>query len=76
MNTVYVICEPVDLGYHMVAGFASHDRAKAELDRMVQQARKEKIIGLIKGCNYTQQKAEQYVQHTTFYELEMLEIEE
>ena len=44
MSTVYVICEPVDLGYHMVAGFASHDRAKAELDRMVQQARKEKII--------------------------------
>ena len=30
MKTVWVICETVDLGYHMVKGYDSYDKAKAE----------------------------------------------
>jgi hypothetical protein len=38
MKTVWVICETVDLGYHMVEGYCSYDKAKAEFDRMYAEA--------------------------------------
>ena len=33
---VYLICETVDLGYHVVAGYQSEEKAKAELEKMIQ----------------------------------------
>lgn len=38
MRKVWVICETVDLGYHMVKGYDSYDKANAEFERMQAEA--------------------------------------
>ena len=78
MKTIWVICETVDLGYHMVKGYYSYDKAKAEFDRMYAEAVAEQIAVLMKdqiGCNCTKKEAEDWCANVTFYELHSLEIE-
>jgi hypothetical protein len=76
MKTVWVICETVDLGYHMVKGYDSYDKAKVEFDRMYAEAVAEKVEQLMKHGNYTKEKADDWCTRVSFYELESLEIEE
>ena len=76
MKTVWVICETVDLGYHMVKGYDSYDQAKAEFDRLCAEAVAEKVEALMKQCDYTKEQADDWCSLITFYELESLEIEE
>lgn len=71
---VYLICETVDLGYHVVAGYQSEEKAKAELEKMIEQAKEEKIQAL-KKINYSQKEAENFVQYISFYELDSVEVE-
>ena len=78
MKTVWVVCETVDLGYHMVKGYDSYDKAKAEFDRMYAEAVAEKVAVLMRpliGCNCTKKQAEDWCASVTFYELHSLEIE-
>lgn len=76
MKTVWVICETVDLGYRMVKGYDSYDKAKAEFDRMYAEAVAEKVEALMKAhCKYTKEQADDWCASVTFYELESLEIE-
>ncbi len=70
---VYLICETVDLGYHVVAGYQSEEKAKAELEKMIQKAKEEKIEEL-KKINYSQVEAENYVKYYSFYELDSVEV--
>ena len=76
MKTIWVICETVDLGYHMVKGYYSYDKAKAEFDRMYAEAVDEKVKALMKHCDYTKEQADYWCASCTFYELESVEIEE
>ena len=80
MKTVWVICETVDLGYHMVKGYDSYDKAKAEFDRMYAEAVAEKVEALMKHSDYmegyTKQQAYDWCASVTFYELESVEVEE
>lgn len=76
MKTVWVICETVDLGYHMVKGYDSYDKAKAEFDRMHAKAVDEKVKALMKHVDYTKERADDWCASVTFYELESVEIEE
>jgi hypothetical protein len=76
MKTVWVICETVDLGYHMVKGYSSYDKAKAEFDRMYAEAIDNKVNVLMEHCNYTKERADDWCAKHNFYELESLEIEE
>ena len=76
MKTVWVICETVDLGYHMVKGYDSYDQAKAEFDRMYAEVVAEKVEALMKQCNYTKAQADDWCASATFYELKSVEIEQ
>ena len=62
MKTVWVICEEVDLGYHMVKGFASEDKAKAECIRMCEQEKADLVKRFVQG-GQTQEYAENWVKH-------------
>ena len=76
MKTVWVICATVDLGYHMVKGYDSYDKAKAEFDRMYAKAVDEQVKNLMKNCNYTKEQADAWCASVSFYELESVEVEE
>lgn len=76
MKTVWVICAVVDLGYTMVKGYDSYDKAKAEFDRMNAEAIAEKVKWLMEHGSYTKEQADDWCSRVTFYELESLEIEE
>ena len=79
MKTVWVICRTVDLGYHMVKGYESYDKAKAEFDRMYAEDVAEQVAALMKPHpwpNLTKKQAEDWCAKVTFYELCSLEIEE
>jgi hypothetical protein len=75
MKIVWVICETVDLGYHMVKGYDSYDKAKVEFDRMCADAVAEKVEELTEHAGYTKEEADNWCARTTFYELESVEIE-
>jgi hypothetical protein len=77
MKTVWVICETVDLGYHMVKGYDSYDKANAEFERLCEEAKAEQIGWLVKG-GQTQEQAEVWVNRyeSGRYELNSLEVEE
>lgn len=53
---IYLICEVVDLGYHVVSGYTSKERAEVELQKAINQARTQRIEDL-KKINYTQEAA-------------------
>jgi hypothetical protein len=76
MKTVWVICQTVDLGYHMIKGYHSHDKAKAEFDRMRAEAITRQVAVLMKHGSYTKEQAEKWCESHSFYELESVEIEE
>ncbi len=76
MKTVWVICNSLSLGYHMVKGYDSYDPAKAEFDRINAEAVAEKVEFLMRQCNYTLEQADVWCTDATFYELKSLEIEE
>jgi len=76
MKTVWVICESVDLGYHMVKGYDSYCKAVAECDRLKTQAINEKVKILVDNFNYTQEKALDFAMVSCAYDVESLEIEE
>ena len=78
MKTVWVICSTVDLGYHMVTGYESYDKAKAEFDRMYAEDVAEQVAALMKPHpwpNLTKKQAEDQCANYTLYELHSLEIE-
>ena len=74
MKTVWVICRTVDLGYHMLKGYYSHDKAKAEFDRMRAEAIAQQVAVLMKH-GYTKERAEKWCESHSFYELESVEVE-
>ena len=76
MKTIWIICETVDLGYRMIKGYTSYNKAKAELDRMNSEAILEKRNALMKHCNYTKEQADDWCSGCTFYELHSTEIKE
>jgi hypothetical protein len=74
MKAVWVICQTIDLGYHMVKGYASYDKAKAELERMHAEAVDDKVKALMTHCGYTKEQADDFCASHTFYILESLEL--
>ena len=77
MKTVWVICEEVDLGYHMVKGFSSYDRAEAECSRMNEHENREVLARFVQG-GYDQEYAENWVKHyeSNKYQVQSVEVEE
>jgi hypothetical protein len=76
MKTVWVICETIDLGYRMVKGYESYDKANAECQRMDDEAKAEKVKDLMKHCDYTKEQADSWCVGVCFYDLDSVEIEE
>lgn len=70
----YLVCEIVDLGYQVVSGYTSKEKATNELNRLIDIAKKQKIEELI-NCGYTEEKATYYASNDEYYELEEVEIE-
>lgn len=71
---IYLICEVVDLGYHVVSGHTSKQRAEVELQKAINQARTQKIEDL-KKINYTQEAAEKFCDSIEFFVLDTVEVE-
>ena len=76
MKTVWVIGAVVDLGYRVVKGYMSYDKAKAEFDRMEAEAEAENIKYLLTSPHYTLERATELAKKTPYFELESVEIEE
>jgi hypothetical protein len=73
---MWVICEVVDLGYTMVKGYRSEQRARIEFDRLYAEAVKHRTEMLMRLPGYTAEQAAKFCSTITFYELEYLEVEE
>lgn len=77
MRKVWVICETVDLGYHMVKGYDSYDKANTEFERMQAEAISQKVKALMNMPHgWTEDKAIEYANSMSYYELESVEVEE
>lgn len=71
---IYLICEVVDLGYHVVSAYTSKERAEVELQKAINQARTQRIEGL-KKINYTQEAAEKFCDSIEFFVMDTVEAE-
>ena len=72
---VYLVCETVDLGYHVVKGYTDRARAQAEVDQLTNEAITEKVAGLI-DIGYTPDEAMAYAKKLSYYELDSVEVDE
>ena len=72
---VYLVCESVDLGYHVVAAFTSEERATEEMKRLTEKAVAEKIQDL-RNIGYTHDGAVEWASMHTFYEIDTVEVQE
>ena len=76
MKTVWVICQTIDLGYQMVKGYDSCEKAKVEFDRMYAEAVDEQVKQLMESrLKYTKEQADDWCASVSFYELDTVEIE-
>lgn len=73
--TVYLICEIVDLGYHVISGYKSKERAESELKTLKETALDEKIKGLM-AIGYSRESAFNLVKNWPFYEIEEVDVVE
>lgn len=72
---VYLVCETVDLGYHVVAGYLSEKRARVEMEKLHEEAVQQKVRDLMEIC-YNKEDAETYARHQLYYELyELAEVD-
>ena len=72
---VYLVCETVDLGYHVVAGYLSENRARVEMEKLNEEAFQQKVQDLME-IGYNKENAEKYARQLHYYELaELAEVE-
>jgi hypothetical protein len=62
MTKIYLVCENVDLGYHVVKAFKEESAAINHAKYLDEQYRKDKIVALIKS-GYYKESAESYVEY-------------
>ena len=72
---VYMICETIDLGYHVVVVHANQDMANRACKALNDEYRRKMVKDLVDHCNYTQERAEAYVRGDQYFieEHEVLE---
>lgn len=58
---IYIVMETVDLGGNTVCAFLNETDANEHKTRLNQIFMANKKVGLIKGCNYTEEAADQAV---------------
>jgi hypothetical protein len=62
MTKIYLVCENVDLGYHVVKAFKEKSAAINYAKYLDDRYRKDKLVSLIK-IGYTKESAESYVKN-------------
>ena len=67
MKTVALVCQNVDLGYHVEGAYANSGAAQAECDRLNVAWRAQLIQDLIRNCNYTEQQAREYTRVDQYF---------
>lgn len=60
MSNVYLICEKVDLGFHVVCATMDEEKADAICERMNEEEINHKIEGLM-ATDYTKEEALQWI---------------
>jgi hypothetical protein len=61
MTEVFILCEEVDLGYHVICGYHDSERAEADCAQRNMRHAKELTTALQRGCGYDEAKAVTYV---------------
>ena len=62
MKIIYLVCENVDLGYHVVKAFTEQSAAISHAKQLDDQHRKDKVVALLKA-GYDQESAEVYAKN-------------
>lgn len=76
MTTVYLVCKTIDLGVHPIVGFYKEEKAIAHMDALTALEKDRLKVGLISGCRYTLEQAQEFVNRTFPYEIWEVEIQE
>lgn len=61
---IYLICDNVDLGYHVIKAMTDKDEAERFVKAENEKYNKSKIEDLKRGCGYSQEAAELFVLHS------------
>lgn len=76
MNKVYLVCRNVDLGYHVEYVYISEHKANEKASELNKEYSTSKIQQLINGCNYSNEKAEEWVnRRSAEYFVDSIEVE-
>lgn len=59
MKTIYLVCENVDLGYHVINAYTEEPAAISHAKQLDAQHRKDKVVALLKA-GYDLEPAEVY----------------
>lgn len=62
---MYLLCEHVDLGYHVITAFTDSKVAETTCEEMNAKYKAEKISSLIRDCRYTAEDAVNYYNYLT-----------
>ncbi len=72
---VFLICQEVDLGYHVVAVHSNRDKAQQVCDYMNENYKAKKIHDLVNHIGYTLEDATAYVSRTDQFFIEQHDME-
>ena len=61
MTEVFILCEEIDLGYHVICGYPDSERAEADCAARNKKHSQELTLALQRGCGYDEAKAVAYV---------------
>lgn len=61
VSVIYILCEDIDLGYHVVCGYPDAERADSDCAARNKKHTEEMILALQRGCGYDEARAIAYV---------------
>lgn len=72
---VFLICENIDLGYHVVRAFSDQNNANNVCEEMNKLHLSKTIDGLITHCGYSEERAKEYANRSAQYYVEEIDCE-
>lgn len=54
---IFLVCEDIDLGYHVICGYQDSERAEADCAQRNKKHAQELTLALQRGCGYDEDRA-------------------